>query len=156
MYSISKKKIIYFLLIVYCGIVVLQFYSITFLIYRIDNKELSFLYRDIHRAVNDIKSILLWNACYGSKYWYHTDSNYYDEKMLREMHCPESRCFITSRRDYKHYYDFDALLFHMPSKLMGIPSYRRKTQLYVFGSREPAGVLAGSVKKLNNFFNLTG
>ncbi len=103
---------------------------------------------------NTTKFILLWNDCYGSKYWYHADKDYYDEKALH--YCSEKRCFITSRRDYKHYYDFDALLFHMPSQLSGIPKFRQQKQLYIFGNREPPGYLVRAVKGMDNFFNLTG
>jgi hypothetical protein len=154
------KNNVLVLLTAFCGTIIYFKFSIlvseTFK-YARNFIEPDFLYREIQKKVKDTKFILLWNSYYGSKNWYHSDRDYYDEENLRKMQCPETQCFITNRRDYKHYYNFDALLFHMrPRSKMGVPKFRDERQFYIFGGVEPIGVRARDVNKLRNFFNLTG
>jgi hypothetical protein len=155
--GIILNKILYLVLLTICCGIIMLHYFLKLYFEDYENKTQIILYNEADIKTNNTKFILLWNKCYGTNYWYHAERNFYDESTLRGMNCPESRCFITHRRDYRYYYNFDALLFHMiPDSTMGIPRFRHENQLYIYGGKEPAGIRARGVKNLNNFYNLTG
>ena len=75
------------------------------------------------------KYILTWCTGYGNlKYGW----KFGEEKFISEG-CPESRCFLTSNRNYlSSVSEFDAIMFHQRTiQLKKVPAKRRPEQRYV-------------------------
>jgi len=123
---------------------------------RSDNKIVVPQYKE-----DDFKYILLWNTFFRDstfefKNW--IGENWISRKTFHSIKCPETKCFLTNRRNY--FFDtslFDAVIFHERNlNIKDLPDSRKQNQLYVhYNLESPVWSPIRGISNYSQFFNLS-